>query len=119
VRCSICESDPTYKKEWGCDEPSQVAVWVDGEDEYYSCPYKFVSENVKYWYAKFSYCQRFPGTAPTYEEASPRFIEAICVYEAACVEFQELLHPRKDKTADNLQVLRQSFMNRKKDQPNA
>lgn len=77
-----CLHDPEQKIAWGCDEPTQVPVWVDEEEdcEYYTCPFKFIPATILEWYSEYSYYKEFNGTAPSYWDQGDKWQDVAVVY---------------------------------------
>lgn len=63
MSCYDCQRDPGLKEAWGCDGPTQAAVWIDDEtdDEYYVCPARLLPENIIEWYNEYTYNKEFSG----------------------------------------------------------
>lgn len=80
--CRTCQSDPSVKRLWGCDEPTQAAVWADEEDTYFSCPLALIGDGVVAWYTRWSY-DKETGTGLTYDKQSCRYIDASFCYQNA------------------------------------
>ena len=107
MQCEMCLHDPELKKEWGCDEPKQIAVWVDNEEnEYFNCPLKFIPENVLQWYEEYSYQKEFGG-ALSYRKQSRKFIDAIRIYNSAFCSYKQ--NESKQNAKNDLSV----FMRKK------
>lgn len=85
MSCRACSHDPDLKKDWGCEEPTHDAVWVDDEDEdeFHTCPIRFIPGNVFGWFREYTYAKDFPGAALPYHRRSARWIEAYETYNAA------------------------------------
>ena len=79
LSCRACAADPQLKSMSGCEEPTQEPVWVDGEDEYYSCPVLFVPETVSEWYEEYAYATEF-GTTIDFKDRPARWLEAMKIY---------------------------------------
>jgi len=87
------------KEIWGCDKPTHLAVWVDGDDEFHSCPLQYLSGEAVEWYGEYVYNTDHAGAAPSYQDQSNRYIEAMKHYRAKLAEFdtqrQELEKSRR------------------------
>ena len=104
----MCERDPDLKTAWGCEEPTQNAVWAHGENEYFNCPLKFIPETIWQWFEELQYCQKFLGTALNYKKQSAKFVDALFYYDSMAINI-----PRgRDRTKDNLDLLKKSFHGR-------
>jgi len=106
-----CQCDLDMKTCWGCDEPAQQAVWRDlDEDDYYSCPVKFITEHVVAWYSEYAYYLEF-GSAPAYDKLPAKWHEALGVYKKALADYTEANKPRGP---DRQAPLKQAVRGRKK-----
>lgn len=78
--CAACYEDPELKEVWGCEEPTSVACWGDDEDQYYSCPFKFIPESILEWYQEYCYIKEFQGTALPFYEQGEKWIMVSNIY---------------------------------------
>lgn len=85
MSCQACQYDPGLREEWGCEEPAYNAAWVDDdtEDEFHTCPIRFIPRNVYGWYREYGYNKELPGTGVAFGQRSARWIEAMEVYSSA------------------------------------
>ena len=90
--CLECSNDD--KKIWGCEEPASSAAWVDGENQFYSCPFKFIPEVVFMWFEEYQYSKTFK-TAPDYSLQSAKFCHAMSIYENEYASRVESIRKRK------------------------
>jgi hypothetical protein len=65
----------------GCAEPAQIAVWEDGEDGFFSCPIRWIGENIFAWWDRYHY-MRESNRWPNYDDIGNRQLEAIRFYES-------------------------------------
>lgn len=93
-----CQRDPGQKEAWGCETPTQAAVWVDEEtdDEYYICPFRFVPQTIIEWYSEYAYYKNFEGTAPTYWDQGDKWIDITSIYSGYFNEMLELIHKQRE-----------------------
>ena len=103
--CSRCHGDPSYKV--GCDAPAQAAVWADDEDEFYSCPWKFVHWTVMAWYDEYEYLARDPGTAPRFDQMPAAWLDAVDTYERYRQKFSAKQDAPRDGFHDMVRNRRQ------------
>jgi hypothetical protein len=80
INCEVCRDDPVAREQWGCDEPTQVAVWELDGTEFFSCPLLFVPDNVVDWYREYSY-DKDMNTARSYDVQLEWYVEAKNLYE--------------------------------------
>jgi len=97
VNCSTCQIDPNLRGSLGCEEPTQVAVWADEENEFYSCPWKFVTS------AHISLLERVKfqgkyGTLKSFEEYDARVWQAESFLEHE--EVRQRSQPKPDKRSE-------------------
>lgn len=85
-----------------------MAVWTDGEFEYFSCPLNFIPPAVVDWYREYAYYQEFPGAAPPYTDRCMRFLEAMDHYKSYLVDWEKQ-EPKKSGSGDALAQLRAAF----------
>jgi hypothetical protein len=93
-----------------------MAVWADGEDEYYySCPRLWITGALTDWYRGYTYDAEF-GTALPYPEQSNRYVEAWLIYKNALGRFQmEQAEKRmKPKKQDDLDAMAKHLMAQKR-----
>jgi len=107
-----CTCDPGLKKSWGCEEPSQHAVWqdIDGEG-FFSCPIKFIVPTVLYWYEEYRFYKEFGGTPP-YHTLPNKWVEAYECYGHYLYQYAQM---DKNRAApDKMLPLKQTFQARSK-----
>lgn len=96
MNCQYCRIDPKLKIAWGCEKPAQAIVWKEGENDFYSCPWNFVPENVCQWYDKYLYTKLYPNAVNcSYENQSAKFWEAVRFYEEVLIQQQKENTPSK------------------------
>jgi hypothetical protein len=90
--CADCEADPAQRDYWNCDGKPEQLAWKDeiSGDEFYLCPLRTIPGNVFEWYDEYVFHKRFPGSGLRYDRITPKWIEAVSVYEAALREFQTI-----------------------------
>lgn len=96
---------------WGCDKPTQAAVWADDEDEFYTCPLRFLTDEVVVWYSEYSYNKELGGAKP-YANQSKRFIDAMFLYNKYYNEYyREVLKSKQSpsSTEAGLSKLKTAF----------
>ena len=107
MTCGACLGDPELPKAWGCEQPTQAAVWVDEEHEFYGCPIRFISQAASEWYVEYAYYRELGG-APPFGDQDARFIEAIREYNAHYMRFsrEKATRGQRDRTGETLATLR-------------
>lgn len=113
---SRCSCDPTIKKLWGCEKPTQHAVWEDCLDnKYYTCPIKFLTDNVIEWYNEYTYYKEF-GCLHEYTKLPATYVEAMSLYNnyIATYKLKELEEDNRKQSLKNNNPLMKTVMGRKK-----
>lgn len=85
---------PELKEQWACEVPSRIAVWEDGENEFYSCPMRFVTSYVYEWYSEHAYCERY-HTIELYAKQNERFVAALNTYNSKLSHFRAMALKQK------------------------
>jgi len=100
--------EPGIKWLCGCEEPTQMAVWEDDDDEFYNCPLRFITDQTAEWYKEYAYYQDFPGAAPAYRQMPAKFLEAISYYKGALADQAAKRRPagQRDNTRDARMIWR-------------
>jgi hypothetical protein len=85
--CAGC--DESAKKEWGCEEEAEYAIWEDEEDALYNCPAKFIAPCVydflsRYDAIKAGWAERLP-----FDNTTNRFVEAVHIFESELEKAKE------------------------------
>ena len=103
--CRDCQDDPEMKLTWGCDEPTQIACWVDNdEDEWYICPAKLITNDVIEWYREYSYRKNM-GAARDYYDCTEQELYMMETYERYLGIYQ-LEHLEKSKKPTGPRLVR-------------
>ena len=105
ISCQVCQDDPIAKDVWGCERPTQAAVWTNDGEEFYNCPIRFVPDNVWAWFSELTFAEQFHQIKP-YSEMPARWIEALHylknMMDRYTEQIQETKSRRKDRTGDGL-----------------
>ena len=110
MSCSECQSVPELREQRGCEVPTQQPVWEDGEDQYFSCPLLWITDEIIAWYDEVVYSKEFGGLP--YDRQSNRFVEAYLFYQSEMSRFTKEKSAKDDKTTDGLSQLRSGFKSR-------
>ena len=80
--CNECTAE--LQEERNClGVDKDVAVYyMDGVGEFYACPVQCIPESVYSFLARYDYYEKYPNSAPSFEEVNPRYLEALKVYES-------------------------------------
>jgi len=78
--CEECQHAPELKQAWGCDTPTESAVWEDGENEFYNCPLRFITKEALSWYQEHLYNEHY-HTALPYHMQSEGYVKALAYYQ--------------------------------------
>lgn len=115
LSCHECQDAPEFREDQGCEIPSESVVWQDEDNEFYSCPIKWITEEITDWYQEVTYQQEF-GIAEPYHSQSNRFLEAWSFYRYHLSRFQKQQQEIKsDKSADALSSIRAGVKSRNQD----
>lgn len=89
MSCQDCQHDPELKIAWGCESPTQIAVWEDEEEdtEYYSCPFQFIPVSIMEWYQEYAYYKEFSGAAPRYWDQGEKWLDIASLYSKYYADF--------------------------------
>lgn len=72
----------------GCEEPTQnPAVWFELEEEWYSCPIKFIMDNTLDFVKEYDSLKSNMAVAGKYGEQSSKYYEAITIFENYVAKF--------------------------------
>lgn len=100
------------KIEWGCDRPTQHAVWQSiEEDLYFVCPIRCITEHVLAWYEEYAYFKEFNSSPGSFGSMPVKWLEAMSVYRSALSEYEEANRP---KVTDKLSSLKTTARGRKR-----
>jgi hypothetical protein len=116
LNCISCSD--RMKSKLSCVDISEEAVIIHSEmGEFYSCPVRWITNEVYDWYDEYSYYQCFTGAAPNYNDVSSQFWEATKLYRRTydkSVIDQQNKKSSSGDTDSSLGKLKQSFNSRKK-----
>lgn len=75
-------------------------VWRDlDENDYYSCPVRYIPVNVVEWYAEYLYYKEFSSAPGRYDQIPGKWHEALSEYHKALNQYIEMVKPKgPDKT---------------------
>jgi hypothetical protein len=112
INCSECEDND--KANLYCSGVSDNPIYKLDDEEFYSCPIKFINIRISQWFDEYNYYQTFPGTAPTYNKCSAIFWEMTKLYRYYLNHFEEKMREKQEevqkekKTKDAFNKLRMS-----------
>lgn len=86
--CIDCTNDQ-IKSIRGCVKSTQTPVWIIDDYEFYICPITFLSLQIRFWYKKYQQIKNGICQQINYDKTSPKFFEAIDVYEYYLEKFRE------------------------------
>jgi hypothetical protein len=90
-----------------------MAVWEDEEDAFFTCPRKFITDNIVDFYDTYSIYKEIPGCSPKFEELSNKFIEGVKYYNSK-YNFYYSEKIKKPQVKDDLKVFRDTYNGRNK-----
>ena len=106
ISCDNCND--MQKKIYACTENSDTPVFEYEEYEFYTCPLKFITNNIFDFYDELSYYELFPGSAPKYGQHSITFWNLTKLYKSTYNKAIENKQSNKD-TDKALNKLRVNF----------
>jgi len=77
--CGECTND-LIKEQRGCEQPTQMPVWVIDEYSFFICPLSFISPQIKSWYNKYNQIKKGICQKLNFNSTNPKFFEAIDFY---------------------------------------
>lgn len=103
LACDGC----TRKEELNCDmsKTGTSVLFSEYTGEYTTCPLNYIGRSVADFIKRYAYYEKYPSTAPSYEQASERFLEAVNVYEQIKYEYEND-NKGSSKTNENLEKMR-------------
>lgn len=106
-KCSDCGDEMRASRNHNGDADHSVPVFYHPllDAELYVCPMMLIPKSVYSFLDQYDYYEKYPSSAPSYEEVNPRYWEAVKVYEnfMNVVDTEEI--PKKS-TSDNLGKMR-------------
>lgn len=80
--CNECTSELQEERNCnGLDNDTPVH-YIDGVGEFYACPVQCIPESVYSFLSRYDYYEKYPNSAPSFEDVNPRYLEALKVYES-------------------------------------
>lgn len=92
--CSECSKEE--KKIFGCEQPSQVAVWGIEDIMFYSCPLLFLNEEIVNWYQEYKMLKEGIVLPDKFLEKQAKWYEAVSVYSLYFQKFEGLKNKNKN-----------------------
>lgn len=106
-KCSDCGDEMRASRNHNGDADHSVPVFYHPllDAELYVCPIILISPAVYSFLDQYDYYEKYPASAPSYEEVNPRYWQAVKVYESAMAELETEQH-QQPKQNDNLGKMR-------------
>ena len=111
-QCWDCTEDMREQRNCACNDNDDKPVFYYPEvGEYYACPLKFISESILEFIDRYDFYEKYPTSAPSYEEVNPRFWEALKFYESFTFNLEHDNKHEKDSESsdDNLAKMKTLF----------
>jgi hypothetical protein len=98
------------KEEWGCNKPTENPVWVDDEDEYFTCPFKFYINcpSARDFLKRYDDLKDGIVAPLPYDKTLAKFLEAVSFFNGEYCRFL------KDKQPASNTASLEAFMNKDK-----
>lgn len=107
-KCSDCGDEMRASRNHNGDADHSVPVFYHPllDAQLYVCPIMLIPKSVYSFLDQYDYYEKYPSSAPSYEEVNPRFWEAVKLYE----HFSNIVdkeQPNVNKSSeDNLSKMR-------------
>jgi len=105
-KCTDCSEEMRALRNHNGDADHSVPVFFSELlGQFYTCPITMIPKSVYSFLDQYDYYEKYPSSAPSYEEVNPRFWDAVKCYE----NFSSLVESQKDKPKpvdDNLAKMR-------------
>lgn len=97
-KCAVCSEQMQKNRDCMGEGENQSPVFYHPDvGEFYSCPIRFIPNSVHTFLDMYDYIEKYPASAPSYEDVNPRFWASVKFYE----NFKnELEHKKLDKKSD-------------------
>jgi len=107
IKCSDCGDEMRALRNHNGDADHSVPVFFhELLGQFYTCPVMMIPKSVYSFLDQYDYYEKYPSSAPSYEEVNPRFWDAVKCYE----NFSSTVESYKAKPAksseDNLAKMR-------------
>ena len=98
--CRYCERTPGMKLTSTCPSERLIPTALEEVDgvkvRYWSCPIKYVPDQIIYWYQLFDYEQTFPGCrVPSFQKRKRRYLKALAYYRSKKMEYTIIFQKRQ------------------------
>jgi hypothetical protein len=70
---------------------------MDEIGEFYACPIQCIPQSVYSFLERYDYYEKYPNSAPSFEDVNPRYLEALKVYES---NMKNMSAPKEVKKKD-------------------
>jgi len=107
-KCSDCGDDMRASRNHNGDADHSVPVFYHPllDAQLYVCPIMLIPQSVYSFLDQYDYYEKYPSSAPTYEEVNPRFWEAVKCYENFMSLVESESQTPKKNPEDNLGKMR-------------
>jgi hypothetical protein len=78
--CAGC--DENARKDWGCYDPVDIAVWEDDFDAFYNCPYRFIAPCVIDFLDRYAAIKDGWARPMSFDEYPNRYLQYVKIFES-------------------------------------
>jgi hypothetical protein len=116
--CSDCTDEMKATRNCNGDADHSVPVFYNPHiGQSYVCPMRLIPKSVYSFIDQYDYYEKYPASAPSYENVNPRYWDAVRLYEQFTYEVDKVEDKpqQKDTTENNLSRMKSLMKSRKPD----
>ena len=80
--CNECTESQQEERNCLAVESDDAVIYLDGVGEFYTCPIQCIPQSVYSFLERYDYYEKYPNSAPSFEDVNPRYLESLKVYES-------------------------------------
>lgn len=108
--CTTCTEDLQELRNCDLNDSETVVYRNKHLGEICTCPLRLITEQALEFLDRYDYLEKYPSTAPTYEQVSPRFWAYVKFYDGVVAKLREEdMQPKKTDSTDNKETLKKLF----------
>ena len=105
--CNECSLELQEERNCNGLDSDKSVLYLDGIGEFYACPIKFIPESVYSFIEMYDYYEKYPNSAPSFDDVNPRYLQALKLYESTTREMSSPKEkPKKDVHKSNISKMR-------------
>lgn len=105
--CSICSENMQENRNCQLEDNSNSVYYHSFIGEVSACPLRLIPATILEFIDELDYLDRFPSSAPKYEEVNHRFWETVKLYDRLRAEYLQEKAKKDTNTQDNLAKFRE------------